>query len=84
MVYIGKPPAGKGVESVDSLLKANIARTFEFLLHFVRRDTVTVSPNQIYNIIFISAAGDFHVSDRPVERIKRPGISIFQEIFLSP
>ena len=29
-----------------------MVRTFEFVLHFIRRDTVTVSPNQII-IIFI-------------------------------
>ena len=31
--------------------KADMAHTFEFVLHFVRYDTVTVSPNQIIIVI---------------------------------
>ena len=31
----------------DWLLQADMARTFEFVLHLVRCVTVTVSPNQI-------------------------------------
>ena len=44
----GKPSAGKGVVG---MLSSN--RTFEFVLHFVRCVTVTVSPNQIIIIIII-------------------------------
>ena len=42
----GRPPAGKGVDSL--LLKLiDMACTFEFALHFLRFDTVKVSENQI-------------------------------------
>ena len=35
------------------LLFSGIARTFEFVLHFARRDMTTVSPNQIIIMIIL-------------------------------
>ena len=43
----GKPPAGNCIVC----LVDNMAHTFEFVLHFVRCDTETVSTNQIIFII---------------------------------
>ena len=40
-------------ERVWLVCKADMARTFEFVLHFVGCVTVTVSPNQIIIIIII-------------------------------
>ena len=42
----GKPPTGKSMVCL-----ADMARTFEYVLHFVRCITVTVSPNLIMIII---------------------------------
>ena len=44
----GRPPVGKGVMVVYYV---DTACTFEFELHFVIHDTVTLSPNQICIII---------------------------------
>ena len=44
----GKPPAGYGIWIV---CYADMARTFELVLHFVKRNTVAVSPNLIMIII---------------------------------
>ena len=46
----GKPHAEKGIKIV---CLADMARVFEFVLYFVRFDTVTVSPNQIIILIII-------------------------------
>ena len=67
----GKHPAG---ESMDSLLRAERAGTFELVLHFVRCDTMTVSPNQIiiinycykiYIILFIIIISENSQSSDP-------------------
>ena len=42
-----------GMKGVVGICKADMARTFEFVLHFVGCVTVTVSPNQIISIIVI-------------------------------
>ena len=40
----GKPSTGKGVRIVCS---ADMTRTFEFVLYFIRSDKVTVPPNHV-------------------------------------
>ena len=62
VVSDGKPPAGKGVKIV-----CKAACTFEFVLQFVRCDTVTVSPNQIIIIIIIIIIiNNLHSVVRPI------------------
>ena len=56
---VGLRSSSFGLDTLAKHLKTHLfglayrAHTFEFVLHFVRCDTVTVSPNQIIIIIII-------------------------------